>query len=86
MVALKPILCAWLDAAENAARKARAVRDSMDASNLSAINCNGANGLGGLGVMSGLLCNTDKKRKRTSIAAPEKRLLEQYFTAQPRPR
>lgn len=86
MVALKPILCAWLDAAENAARKAKAVRDSMDASNLSAINCNGVNGIGGLGVMSGLLCNTDKKRKRTSIAAPEKRNLEKYFAVQPRPR
>lgn len=29
--------------------------------------------------------NLDRKRKRTSIAAPEKRLLEQYFTTQPRP-
>lgn len=57
----------------------------MDASNLSAINCNGANGLG-LGVMSGLLCNGDKKRKRTSIAAPEKRSLEKFFAVQPRPR
>lgn len=27
----------------------------------------------------GILPNTDKKRKRTSIAAPEKRLLEDYF-------
>lgn len=29
--------------------------------------------------ISGILPNTDKKRKRTSIAAPEKRLLEDYF-------
>lgn len=29
--------------------------------------------------------NADKKRKRTSIAAPEKRHLEQLFAMQPRP-
>lgn len=28
---------------------------------------------------------SDKKRKRTSIAAPEKRSLEAYFAVQPRP-
>lgn len=32
-----------------------------------------------------ILPNTEKKRKRTSIAAPEKRLLEDYFRQQPRP-
>ena len=32
-----------------------------------------------IGDVSGILPNTDKKRKRTSIAAPEKRLLEDYF-------
>ncbi|CAI4233420.1 unnamed protein product [Auanema sp. JU1783] len=37
------------------------------------------------GDVSGILPNTDKKRKRTSIAAPEKRLLEDYFRQQPRP-
>ncbi|GMT19691.1 hypothetical protein PFISCL1PPCAC_10988, partial [Pristionchus fissidentatus] len=37
------------------------------------------------GDLSGILPNTDKKRKRTSIAAPEKRLLEDYFRQQPRP-
>lgn len=31
------------------------------------------------GDTQGILPNTDKKRKRTSIAAPEKRLLEDYF-------
>uniref|UniRef100_A0A0K0CV74 POU domain protein n=1 Tax=Angiostrongylus cantonensis TaxID=6313 RepID=A0A0K0CV74_ANGCA len=39
----------------------------------------------GCGDISGILPNTDKKRKRTSIAAPEKRLLEDYFRQQPRP-
>ncbi|KAI6188415.1 POU domain protein [Aphelenchoides besseyi] len=33
----------------------------------------------------GILPSSDKKRKRTSIAAPEKRLLEDYFRQQPRP-
>ncbi|VDN54820.1 unnamed protein product [Dracunculus medinensis] len=32
-----------------------------------------------VGDSQGILPNTDKKRKRTSIAAPEKRLLEDYF-------
>lgn len=32
-----------------------------------------------------ILPNTEKKRKRTSIAAPEKRLLEDYFRQQSRP-
>jgi hypothetical protein len=33
----------------------------------------------------GLLTPGEKKRKRTSIAAPEKRSLEAYFAVQPRP-
>ena len=32
-----------------------------------------------------VLPSSDKKRKRTSIAAPEKRSLEAYFAVQPRP-
>lgn len=59
MIALKPILSAWLEEAEAAARERR------DA--------------------PGILNNGDKKRKRTSIAAPEKRSLEAYFAVQPRP-
>ncbi|XP_041455659.1 brain-specific homeobox/POU domain protein 3-like [Lytechinus pictus] len=59
MIALKPILAAWLDEAEAAARENR--------------------------NSPGILDNGDKKRKRTSIAAPEKRSLEAYFTVQPRP-
>ncbi|KAL6470425.1 hypothetical protein MHYP_G00215440 [Metynnis hypsauchen] len=63
MIALRPVLQAWLDEAEAERRRA-----------------NGANGsapLGGLG--------SERKRKRTSIAAPEKRSLEAYFAIQPRP-
>ncbi|XP_005994792.1 brain-specific homeobox/POU domain protein 3-like [Latimeria chalumnae] len=59
MVALKPILEAWLDEAE------RAQREKMSKPE----------------IFSG----GDKKRKRTSIAAPEKRSLEAYFAVQPRP-
>ncbi|XP_078268089.1 brain-specific homeobox/POU domain protein 3-like [Rhinoraja longicauda] len=59
MIALKPILEAWLDEAE------RAQREKMTKPEL----FNGG----------------DRKRKRTSIAAPEKRSLEAYFAVQPRP-
>lgn len=59
MIALKPVLSAWLDEAEAAKRD--------------------PDGAGGL------LPPGEKKRKRTSIAAPEKRSLEAYFAVQPRP-
>ena len=59
MIALKPVLSAWLDEAEAAKR-----------------DPDGANGV---------LPPGEKKRKRTSIAAPEKRSLEAYFAVQPRP-
>ncbi|CAG2161741.1 unnamed protein product [Oppiella nova] len=66
MVALKPILQAWLEAAEAQARKNR-----------------NNNREGGPDLC--VLPSSDKKRKRTSIAAPEKRSLEAYFSVQPRP-
>ncbi|NXX35662.1 PO4F1 factor, partial [Nicator chloris] len=59
MIALKPILQAWLEEAEGAQR------EKMNKPEL----FNGG----------------EKKRKRTSIAAPEKRSLEAYFAVQPRP-
>ena len=59
MIALKPILQAWLEEAERAARE---IKESD--------------------MLNGM---NDKKRKRTSIAAPEKRSLEAYFAVQPRP-
>lgn len=68
MVALKPILQAWLEAAESQARKARA-----------------GGRLDGPLELVNVLPSSDKKRKRTSIAAPEKRSLEAYFALQPRP-
>ncbi|XP_048777106.1 POU domain, class 4, transcription factor 3-like isoform X1 [Ostrea edulis] len=59
MIALKPILQAWLEEAERQARE----RKEAEAGGLAA----------------------ERKRKRTSIAAPEKRSLEAYFAVQPRP-
>ncbi|XP_033932488.1 POU domain, class 4, transcription factor 1 isoform X2 [Pseudochaenichthys georgianus] len=59
MIALKPILQAWLEEAEGAQREKMNKPD----------------------IFSG----GEKKRKRTSIAAPEKRSLEAYFAVQPRP-
>ncbi|KAJ8407084.1 hypothetical protein AAFF_G00287600 [Aldrovandia affinis] len=59
MIALKPILQAWLEEAEGAQRDKLSKPDILN---------------GG-----------EKKRKRTSIAAPEKRSLEAYFAVQPRP-
>ncbi|XP_035266934.1 POU domain, class 4, transcription factor 1-like [Anguilla anguilla] len=59
MIALKPILQAWLEEAEGAQREKMSKPDILN---------------GG-----------EKKRKRTSIAAQEKRSLEAYFTVQPRP-
>lgn len=60
MIALKPVLSAWLDDAE---RIQREKQSSM--------------------MLEGAAL--DKKRKRTSIAAPEKRSLEAFFAIQPRP-
>ncbi|XP_034255485.1 inhibitory POU protein isoform X4 [Thrips palmi] len=62
MIALKPILQAWLEEAE---AQARSKRQDPDAPSV--------------------LPAGEKKRKRTSIAAPEKRSLEAYFNVQPRP-
>lgn len=66
MVALKPILAAWLADMERAARERRSALD------VEAMH-SGSNRL------------EDKRRKRTSIAGPEKRSLEAYFAIQPRP-
>ncbi|KAG7269925.1 hypothetical protein CRUP_032082, partial [Coryphaenoides rupestris] len=59
MIALKPVLQAWLEEAEAAHREKNSKPDPFSGS--------------------------ERKRKRTSIAAPEKRSLEAYFAIQPRP-
>ena len=72
MVALKPVLQAWLEFAEAEMRQRK--KDEMN---------------GSIGSSSGHgSCNgnlIDKKRKRTSIAAQEKRFLESCFIQQQRP-
>ena len=60
MIALKPVLQAWLEEAEKMARDKKISAEIFSDA-------------------------ADKKRKRTSIAAPEKRSLEAYFAIQPRP-
>ncbi|XP_031625209.1 inhibitory POU protein isoform X6 [Contarinia nasturtii] len=62
MIALKPILQAWLEEAEAQAKNKRRDPDAPS-----------------------VLPAGEKKRRRTSIAAPEKRSLEAYFAVQPRP-
>jgi class 4 POU domain transcription factor len=72
MVALKPVLQAWLEFAEAEMRQRK--KDEMNGS------------IGGSSVhgnSNGSLA--DKKRKRTSIAAQEKRFLETCFIQQQRP-
>lgn len=59
MMALKPVLTAWLEEAEKAYKTKT--------------------------MNSAFLPNSDKKRKRTSIGAAEKRSLEAYFAMNPRP-
>ncbi|KAM9310951.1 POU domain, class 4, transcription factor 3 [Gastrophryne carolinensis] len=59
MIALKPVLHAWLEEAEAQHREKNAKPE--------------------------LFSGAERKRKRTSIAAPEKRSLEAYFSIQPRP-
>ncbi|XP_047740009.1 inhibitory POU protein isoform X2 [Hyalella azteca] len=61
MIALKPVLQAWLEEAEAQMRNKRRDPDAPS------------------------VLPMGEKRKRTSIAAPEKRSLEAYFAVQPRP-
>ncbi|XP_064120067.1 inhibitory POU protein-like isoform X2 [Macrobrachium nipponense] len=61
MIALKPVLQAWLEEAEAQAKNKRRDPDAPS------------------------VLPMGEKRKRTSIAAPEKRSLEAYFAVQPRP-
>ncbi len=72
MVALKPVLQAWLEFAEAEMRQRK--KDEMNGTMI---------GLSGHMNSSGSLI--DKKRKRTSIAAQEKRFLESCFIQQQRP-
>nr|XP_061801766.1 POU domain, class 4, transcription factor 3-like [Nerophis lumbriciformis] len=66
MIALKPVLHAWLEEAEAAHRDRSAAPEPL-----------------GGGLCGG--AEDARRRRRTSIAAPEKRSLEAYFAIQPRP-
>jgi class 4 POU domain transcription factor len=72
MVALKPVLQSWLEFAEAEMRQRK--KDEMNGTMI---------GLSGHISSNGSLI--DKKRKRTSIAAQEKRFLESCFIQQQRP-
>ncbi|CAF3362172.1 unnamed protein product [Rotaria socialis] len=72
MVALKPVLQAWLEFAEAEMRQRK--KDEMNGAMI---------GMSGHINSNGSLI--DKKRKRTSIAAQEKRFLESCFIQQQRP-
>ena len=72
MVALKPVLQAWLEFAEAEMRQRK--KEEMNGSMI---------GMSGHISSGGSLI--DKKRKRTSIAAQEKRFLESCFIQQQRP-
>jgi len=72
MVALKPVLQSWLEFAEAEMRQRK--KDELSGSMI---------GLSGHMNSNGNLI--DKKRKRTSIAAQEKRFLESCFLQQQRP-
>ncbi|RNA12262.1 inhibitory POU isoform X2 [Brachionus plicatilis] len=80
MIALKPVLHAWLEQAEIDARSSR--KKSEEVQSVQSVH--------GGGAMMGHASHhrevaSERKRKRTSIAAPEKRSLEAYFSVQPRP-
>ncbi|CAF0741239.1 unnamed protein product [Brachionus calyciflorus] len=103
MIALKPVLQAWLEQAEIDAKTNRKKTDDNNNNNTNTTN-NNLNSIHSIinpmnSLNTNLMCSlnhhnnqpshqrdlSDRKRKRTSIAAPEKRSLEAYFSVQPRP-
>lgn len=86
MIALKPVLQAWLEQAEIDARNCRQKKDDLGTVQAMIISpMSNMNGSLSMGHQSHHKDLNDRKRKRTSIAAPEKRSLEAYFSVQPRP-
>ena len=79
MIALKPILHSWLEQAEADIRTKRKNEEVMSTSSVT--NSVSSSSTSAMSTAS----NQDRKRKRTSIAAPEKRSLEAFFAVQPRP-
>ena len=99
MIALKPVLLAWLEEAEAARRDPEGANGLLPSGEKkrdgSTLNCLVFNISYFLSKTNIALSPPDKNpynamvdrlnRKRTSIAAPEKRSLEAYFAVQPRP-
>jgi len=79
MIALKPILHSWLEQAEADVRSKRKNEEVMSTSSVT--NSVSSTSTSTMSTAS----NHERKRKRTSIAAPEKRSLEAFFAVQPRP-
>ena len=100
MIALKPVLQSWLEQAEADARNKKKSDDTLSGSSVTNSNLSSASSLMSSISTNSIHINTnlshshsshshrdlsDRKRKRTSIAAPEKRSLEAFFSVQPRP-
>ena len=81
MIALKPILHSWLEQAEADIRTKRKNEEVMSTSSVT--NSVSSSSTSAMSTASNQ--ERDRKRKRTSIAAPEKRSLEAFFAVQPRP-
>ena len=84
MIALKPVLQSWLEQAEADARNKRKNDEVMSTSSITNSSTASTTSVNSNNNNSGSNC-IDRKRKRTSIAAPEKRSLETFFAVQPRP-
>ena len=94
MIALKPVLHSWLEQAEADARNKRkneeimsssSIANSISSSSTSIVSSSSNNNSSNNMNSSSSNSSHDRKRKRTSIAAPEKRSLEAFFSVQPRP-
>ena len=94
MIALKPVLHSWLEQAEADARNKRkneeimsssSIANSISSSSTSIVSSTSNNNSSNNMNSSSSNSSHDRKRKRTSIAAPEKRSLEAFFSVQPRP-
>uniref|UniRef100_A0A1I8B4R6 POU domain protein n=1 Tax=Meloidogyne hapla TaxID=6305 RepID=A0A1I8B4R6_MELHA len=87
MVALKPILQSWLERAEEATKQQAVASAAVEAGGVGTggdaltLQCIAA----ATAASAGILPCSEKKRKRTSIAAPEKDELEAQFRLQSRP-
>lgn len=85
MIALKPVLHSWLEQAEADARFKKRNEETMSGSSITNSNLSSSSSMMSVNVVNQSRDLGERKRKRTSIAAPEKRSLEAFFSVQPRP-